>query len=495
MTSAAEHVRVRRPLVSARVADVLAENSLLVAAVSVLAAALLLVAPELLVADSWMTLVAGREIVAHGLPSHEALTVMAAGRRWTDQQWLAQLAFYGLDRLGGLRVVLLVGVLAVAAAFGSAVVFSRLRGASARNTLFAATAAMLVAPWGWQLRAQSLALPLFVWVLGLLCLDPVLRRRRTWLVFPLLVLWANLHGSVILGAAVVSWAGLVSLGALALRRGRSAGGLRTGVLLVAPWVCVLASPYARDLPAYYKLLLVDSPVSKVIQEWQAPKPSGWFLLFFGLALATVLLCVWKRRSLSVFDLGVLALTLGGSLRSTRGITWFALAVAILLPLAMDAALGGDRGLVRRRLGVVLSACFAAIVLAALVGAMSRPASWYVRNWPDDAARAIARATAGSGTKAVWPSDKHSDWILWALPGLRGRVAYDVRFELETDSELQSIVRYKSLEEGWGAPLTGYAVAVVDPSDTPKHRAALRRLGARVIYGDDQVVVLALPKAG
>ncbi len=53
--------------------------------------------PQIFVGDSWMTLVGGREIVEHGLPHHDAIGVITAGRTWTDQQWLAQLAFYGAD--------------------------------------------------------------------------------------------------------------------------------------------------------------------------------------------------------------------------------------------------------------------------------------------------------------------------------------------------------------------------------------------------------------
>ena len=361
----AERSQVHHRSRVSRCIDLVSGNSLLVVMLAVLAAVLLAVMPELLVADSWMTLVAGREIVEHGLPSSEALTVMASGRPWTDQQWLAQLAFYGSERLGGLRLALLVDVVMVVTAFAVAVLASRARGASAKNTLFAATAAMLMAPWAWQLRAQSFALPLFVGVLALMSLDPTLRRRRTWLVFPLLVVWANLHGSVILGAAIVSLAGAIGLVQALLRR-PSPGLARIGALLALPWACVLASPYAFDLPGYYRLLLVDSPVSKVIKEWQAPTPSGWMLFFFAIAVATVVLGAWQWKRLSVFDIGVLALTLAGSLRSTRGIVWFALAVAVLLPVAMDGVFGGDRSPLRRRLGLALAAVFCALAAVSLV---------------------------------------------------------------------------------------------------------------------------------
>ena len=52
-------------------------------------------APSLVVGDTWLTLMAGREIVDHGLPHTEAITVLGQGATWTDQQWLAQLVFYG----------------------------------------------------------------------------------------------------------------------------------------------------------------------------------------------------------------------------------------------------------------------------------------------------------------------------------------------------------------------------------------------------------------
>jgi hypothetical protein len=379
----------------------------------------------------------------------------------------------------------------VVLAFGSAVVAARLRGASAQSTLFAITAAMIVAPWGWQLRAQSFALPLFTWVLALMALDPRLRRRRTWLVFPLLIVWANLHGSVILGAAIVSIAGLIGLGEALLRR-PSPGPARIAALLVLPWPCLLVSPYSFDLPAYYRLLLVDSPVSKVIAEWQSPDPEGYLLLFFGLAVATVGVVAWKWRCLSAFDIAVLAVTLAGSLRATRSIVWFALAVAVLLPLALDGILGGDRSPLRRRLGVVLAGGAVGVAVAATVAVLVQPASWFLRNWPDKGAAAVARAADGAGTKAVFASDKHADWLLWRIPELRGRVAYDVRFELVTDAELRSIVLFKSLQPGWEGALRGYRVVVLDPSDTPRHEAELRKRGARSLYEDSDIVVLALP---
>src|SRR5438552_2971779 len=86
----------------------LEENGTLVMLVGAFAIASLAALRNGLVADGWMALVSGREIVRHGLPSHDTLTVWAHGRKWVDQQWLAQVVLYGLWRVGGLKLALLV---------------------------------------------------------------------------------------------------------------------------------------------------------------------------------------------------------------------------------------------------------------------------------------------------------------------------------------------------------------------------------------------------
>src|SRR6266496_4227682 len=61
--------------------------------------------PAQVLSDTWLALTSGREIVHHGLPAHDALTVWGHGRDWIDQQWLAQLALYGIYAVGGLKLL------------------------------------------------------------------------------------------------------------------------------------------------------------------------------------------------------------------------------------------------------------------------------------------------------------------------------------------------------------------------------------------------------
>ena len=83
-------------------------NPILALPLLLLAVALLAEAPARITGDTWFDLVAGRDIVRHGLPHHDRLMALTAGRPWQDQQWLAHLCGYGLDVLGGLRLVSLV---------------------------------------------------------------------------------------------------------------------------------------------------------------------------------------------------------------------------------------------------------------------------------------------------------------------------------------------------------------------------------------------------
>jgi hypothetical protein len=58
-------------------------------------------------------------------------------------------------------------------------------------------------------RTQSFAYPLFAAFLLLLLDDARAPGRRVLLALPLLVLWANIHGSVVLGAALTALYGLL----------------------------------------------------------------------------------------------------------------------------------------------------------------------------------------------------------------------------------------------------------------------------------------------
>src|SRR5436190_14543198 len=135
--------------------------------------------PTQIASDTWMTLAYGREVAHHGLPSHDTLTVWAHGRTWIDQQWLGQLAYYAAYVIGGIRAVVVLNALGLAAGFGVALVAARRLGGSARSVTWMALLTFVVIAWtSWVVRVQCLVFGLFAGLLWLLAADSRKPSRR-----------------------------------------------------------------------------------------------------------------------------------------------------------------------------------------------------------------------------------------------------------------------------------------------------------------------------
>ena len=445
--------------------------------------------PTLLVADSWLTLVAGREVFENGLPSHDELTVLGLGRDWTDQQWGAQLLAYGAYSLGGYGLVAVMAAAFAVGAFTIAAVGARALGAGQRAIVLIFFPVLMAAPWTFTIRAQVFVLPLFTALIWLLASEARNPSRRAYLVFPLLLIWANLHGSAALAAMLT-----MLLGAIELVRSRGRSGLRSMALVVLAPLAVLATPYGPiDTARYYHLLLVDPPFGReLVTEWRRSEPSWDTLAFYVLAALAVVIVYLGRRRLTVFDLATLAFTFLGALLAIRGIPWFALACLVLLPVAIGKRLEGRVPRVRRRLDGILS--FGAVAFLALVilVAVARDDAWYERNWPEAAVAAVDGAAASSDDVQVFATSRDADWLLFQIPELRGRLAYDVRFEIYDRETFERIVRFRGEQgEDWKTIADGYEVLVFETDQEPSSHVQdfLEEPGAQALYSDERITVI------
>ena len=103
-----------------------------------------------------------------------------------------------------------------------------------------------------------------------------------------------------------------------------------------------------------------------------------------------------------------------------------------------------------------------------------------------------RAIVSDQSVRVFATDRHSDWLLWHIPSLRGRIAFDVRFELYDRETLEDIVRYNGeLTDDWKSITDGYQVVILDREKrgAPHLEDFLAEPGTEIAYEDDQVVVL------
>lgn len=469
-----EHIAQERAFaLTPRVASVLRSEGLLVFVVAV-ATSLPLVWDLYhgVTQDTWLAVLAGHEVATRGLPAHDLWTVVSLGHRWVDQQWFGQLVFSGLFGLGGLRLVMLGCAVAEAAALAAAVAFARRSGASARITAWTALLAFPSVPA--VPRTQTLVLPLFVLLVILISRDSRAPSRRVLLTLPLLVLWANLHGSVILAAAMLSLYGLV-----AWRRHHPPV---AALLIAAPWACVLASPYATVLPRYYRETLLSGDLGRFVVEWQPMRLMPITVPFFLLVALALYLSGRARGVLTRAEWLLLCVTGLAALVAVRNAAWFALAAACLLPPLLDRVVQHRPPVERmnRLLGIA-----GIVVLAGTIATVAVRPDAGLRPFPSRAAATAAHA-AGRGGR-VFATLTYADWLLWREPQLRGRIAFDARLELLDRSQLEELSDVSTGRVRLGL-VRAYRVFVVDAGDSPAV-AALRACGLERAYADRGVVVL------
>ncbi|HUZ85142.1 MAG TPA: hypothetical protein VMU66_10630 [Gaiellales bacterium] len=512
----------------------------------------LVVSGRMLVVDALMDLYSGRLIVAHGLPHVDTLTVAGRGHRWVDQQWLAQAVLYELSRTIGWYGPALLCAAAVGLAVAMLTAILLDRGLPTGLAVAWPTVGYFVAVQNTSVRAQTLAYPLFVIVLAVVAADHRRGRpaRSSLLVIPVLMLWANVHGSVLLGAGTVMVAGGLGV-ARGLRSGsRSAAAAHLGLALAAP-LTVFATPYSPSaLVAYYRSVIGNPVIARVVSEWQAPTPLAGWPFFLLCAAAAVVVALAARRRVSP-PLPLVAVAAGLAVEGMGAVrydVWFALAAVPVVALGLWRLIGGDRAAAARprttggvdrivwRVGVAAIGCaavlplvapsrtnqlsavvFGGIVLAAQARSRSAVAG---PGWPVAAALAavtavcvattvttpVAQVYAGSSLPAlavaaryaqahpgvrVMADSSSAPALLWLHPRMEGRVGYDIRYEIYPQRSLRRFVRFVAGYRlvGWSRSLRGYSVVVVSRTFAPGLTAAVARLrGWHVIERDPRGLV-------
>ncbi len=123
-----------QPAGSSRVRDGLERNVFVLVVLGVCATVHTQLLRGELASDSWYTLLGGRMIDRTGIPHTDTWTVLTLGRRWVDQQWLAQLGFYRVWSAGGWGLALLSVLVLYLASFAVLAATARRLGASDRAT-------------------------------------------------------------------------------------------------------------------------------------------------------------------------------------------------------------------------------------------------------------------------------------------------------------------------------------------------------------------------
>src|SRR5262249_35531360 len=342
-------------------------------------------------------------------------------------------------------------------------------------------------------RVQTRPYILFALVALLLVTDELRPSARVYLVFPLLVIWANVHGSVILAAALVALRGVtIAWTGIRSRREPKRWLARACALLVVPWLCTIVSPYGLDLLHYYPKIVNNPALGRLIGEWHATtirNQPQFFVLLFGACW----LAFRRGSTLGLFSRLGLLLTAVAGLSALRHMVWFCLLAVAVLPPALDAAWPPKEAPRHRRINLAIAAASLIALVVAIASIASHSTAWFEHTYPQRAGDVVARAAATDPRLRVYADGRYADWLLFGHPGLAGRLAYDVRYELLTQHELEQLSNFVTQRgTGWFRDAAGYRLLVLDPVREPGAIAYYRLRGARVLYSDEHVVVLEPP---
>jgi hypothetical protein len=438
--------------------------------------------------DAWLALVAGREIWQHGIPHHDALTALAGGREWIDQQWLAQLSLYGLFRVGGLALVALTYAALVAGSLAAALLLGGRLGVSARAQawLFAPCAFLVfLAP----VRTQPLAYPLFVALVYLLARDSRASTRHVYLTLPLLVVWANVHGSATLGAVLVALRGIVLL-----LTPTAAARARGAVLMLGAPLCLLVTPYGLATARYYRQTLFEHDFTRLVSEWKPVTSTAVVAIpFFFLLAATAVSLYRDRRRLTTWELLAVAVLFASAAFALRNVVWLALGL-LLVPAAELRGRTARRTRNGLRRALALTTCAAVVILAAVT--LTRSDRYFEEGHSQGALSAVLAEARRNPRLTIFADERYADWLLWRAPSLRRRIAFDVRFELLSSSELDSIANtLKARGDDWKRGAEGFRLVILSPEDRSRSaRGFLAEPGRRILFrADDALVILRAPR--
>ena len=323
-------------------------------------------------------------------------------------------------------------------------------------------------------RAQSFALPLLAVCLCLLAADARAPARRTWWLVPVTLLWANLHGSVLLAPVL---AGLLASSRLlmSLRERRPVNFAllrRDGALCAALALAVVVTPYGVAGLGYYRSTLGNPNFRAHIVEWRplsfSSEPTTVALI---VAVAAVIAAGYRKAP--VFPLLVCAALSALTLHSARHATplaWPLPRCCLLQPTSRSAdgcASSRTRDSREPRAGSCRHG-------SPVPGRRARARTAHPAH---RAAPRVYGPSGGSGCALpTHPRRRdHSDRLLWYHPELHGRLSHDVRIEVVPAAFLAAITRVHAepSSERSRRWLRGYDLVIVDRKEHPELWSALR----------------------
>lgn len=422
--------------------------------------------------DTWWHLAYGREMAERGgFAQMDWFSHTAEGRPFPNHQWLGERALYSAFVIGGLPLVTAFCACLLTTAW---VLCWRLSRGPLLDRLLVLAAGVAGSTLVWSIRPQIFTIVLLPTVVTLLV------RRRLTLVPLVMLLWANLHGGVLLGLLAIGT--FVAVSAVYERRALLAHAL----CLAASFAATVLTPLGLDYWPEIVRSLQRSQVNR-LHEWQAPGLPPEQLFFWAAAAALVALAAAKWRSLSSStDRAMVAIPLmllPVAARSLRNVAPFMMLAAPALTRLLDTGARQEEVFdSRRSAGGAIAVAAAATIALILVG-RAWIVPWQRLGWEPVSTGAAYAIRSCQGP--LYNSYTDGGPIIWFVPGRK------VFLDSRQDQFPMALVRDATAAENGADPrplLDRYGIRCVALPPTSPTVATLTANGWRVTYADAAWVV-------
>jgi tetratricopeptide (TPR) repeat protein len=457
--------------------------------------------------DIWWQLKSGEDVVTRRVfHTTDVYSWTAAGKTWTQHEWLAEVAFYTIWRRWSWAGLIAFKAVVVLAVFAPLLWYlNRTKANLYVGLLVLVTGAVINTRGNWTVFPSLFEYLFIVW--AYLLLEQFRRKRSRWVLvaLPFLSLvWANTHGSfLLLDAMIIAYVAASPLERWLARRfpryaplvgpplskpdaWRLTGSL--AVSLLAP----LLSPNGAALYAYpFRISLADFARAYVNEYQPFPVFRTWDFVLIGSAVALVaatvgILAVYRRRA-AVSDV---LLLVGFSFLAFRAFRHLAVLPLVTVPVLVRylAQLVGEyRGALKRTLLKDAFAVTALLFFLLYYKTVANPFSlaYDPQGFPE-AAVAWIRAVRPAGP--MLNHYNYGGYLIGNLPEYP--VFIDGRLEMYLDPSFGDY--YTEMTEGgpqWARLLNHYGVNfILANQDMPVVPLILGDAVWKLVYWDDGYLV-------
>jgi hypothetical protein len=405
-------------------------------------------------ADSRWLGALGAAIVRTGAIPTGVPFAAAPSSQWHNVPALAEVAFHWFF-VAGPRGLLVAQLVAVAVAFSVVAIDSRRLGATDGQAAGAILLALVAAlPAFAIIRSQLFSLALFPVLMLIVRADARRISWRIWLVVPLVALWSNLHGAVLVGLAVLA----VYLAASRLWHAP----LESIAVGAAAVVATCLTPALWRTPGYYAGVLGNEEARRGDGFWSPLSlHSGWSLVL--ICGGVILLGAALRSRPAAWELVALLALVAATVHAARIGVW------LVLFAAPPAAIGIPSRSARGRVTAsVLAVAAAATAIALAHGPASNGATQAL----------VARTVTTAGGRPVLAQDQLGEQV--ALAG--GRIWIGNPIDAFPRSDQAAYVAWAEGRPG-GATALSHVDVVLVARHGPAERLLARDPAFRVVGSD------------